>query len=89
MKIFSVTCNLNLPSDKVTQVLRQALIVIEDMKLNDITFVHTNSFDWSFGMAKQKGDKKEVAWTSRFNNSAHLEELVLEVYPLFKKILTA
>ena len=46
-----VNCNLYLESDKVAQVLRQAQIVIEGMKLSDITFVRTNSVDWSFGMA--------------------------------------
>ena len=75
-------------NDEVAQVLRQAQIVIEDMKLNDVTFLLTNSIDWSFGMAKKMGDKIEVAWTTHFNIAAHPEELV-KVYQLFKKILTA
>ena len=41
-------------TNQVAQVLRQAQIMIEDMKLNDVTFVLTNTLDWSFGMAKKK-----------------------------------
>ena len=44
VKNFLVTCNLNLQTDKVAQVLRQAQIVIEDMKLNDVTFSASNSY---------------------------------------------
>ena len=54
-------CDLNIQCNKVAQVLRQAQIIIQDMKLNDVTFVLTNSIDWSFWMAKKKGDKIEVA----------------------------
>ena len=43
--IFFVTYNLNLKSNEVAQVLRQAQIAIEDIKLNDIIFVLTNSLD--------------------------------------------
>ena len=56
-----VACDLNIQCNKVAQVLRQAQIIIQDMKLNDVTFVLTNSIDWSFWMAKKKGDKIEVA----------------------------
>ena len=83
--IFFVTCNLNYPTDEVAQVLRQAQIVIEDTKLNDVIFVLTNSLDWSFGMVKKKEDKIEVAWTTYINISADQEELILKVYQLFLK----
>ena len=77
-----VACDLNIQCNEVAQVLRQAHIIIQDIKLNDITFVLTNSTDWSFGIAKKKGDKIEVAWTTHFNISADPQALV-EVYELF------
>ena len=57
--------------NQVAQVLRHAQIIIKDMKLNDVTFVLTNSLD-----------KTEVAWTTHINISAHPEELV-KVYQFF------
>ena len=48
-----VACDLNIQCNEVAQVLRQAQIIIQDMNLNDVTFVLTNSTDWSFGMAKK------------------------------------
>ena len=57
------------------------------MKLNEVTFVLTNSTDWSFGMEKKNGDKIEVAWTTHIT-IAHQEQLV-KVYKVFKNILTA
>ena len=79
-----VACNLNIQCNEVAQVLRQAQIIIQDMKLINVTFVLTNSTDWYFEMAK-KEDKIEVAWATHFNISADTEALV-KVYELFKKI---
>ena len=76
--------HLNLEdNDEVPQVLRQAQIAIKDIKQNDITFLLTNSVDWSFRLAEKKRDKIEVTWTTHINISADPIELILKVYQLF------
>ena len=88
-KNFSVTCNLNTKANQVAQVLRQAQIMIEDMKLNDITFVLTNKLDWSFGMAKKKGRQNRSCMDNFYFNIVADPEGLIKVYQLFKKKLTA
>ena len=83
-----LSCDLTIPCDEVVQVLRQAQIVIQHFKVNDVTCVFTNSHEWSFGMVKKKGNKIEVAWTTHFHVVAYPEELV-KVYQVFKNLLTS
>ncbi len=77
---------MNIPCNEVAQVLREAQIAIQDKNINEVTFILTNSIDWSFGLAEKEGEKIRIAWTTRINIKGDAD--LVTVYKLFKKILT-
>ena len=85
VKKFSVTCNLSLPSNEVAQVLREVQILMGNHKhRSSVTFVLTNSMDWSFGVAERSGEKVKVVSTCHYNTAV---QDITSVYQHFKACL--
>ena len=60
VKRFDVNCNLTLQTKEVAQILREVQIWLnQNQDEESVTFLLTNSLDWSFGMAKRNRDKVE------------------------------
>lgn len=86
MKKTDISCNLLLHSDNVAQVLREAHIVLQNRETTSLTFVLTNSIDWSFGVAKKYSNKIEVESTAHYNTS--ITDNLEKVYKYFQHIFS-